>query len=274
MHWFLCVGWWISVGEPTPPDGAPVATDLYVAKCASCHSVGQGDRVGPDLKGATERRDPAWLRAMIAAPSRVLDTDPAARALLAKYNNVRMPDLGLSDQQVEELVTLLTHCSRRDCDLKGKFRPVTEAVESDVLLGRALFDGDVSAQGGAPACVSCHSAAGSEAPMGGGTLAKDLTFAFGRLGDEGLDAALRNPAFPVMNKVFAAASVTEQEAFALRAFLAQANRSAGAAEAKPLSVPVAGVAVAGGVMVALNAAWGRRLRGVREPLVNNKERRS
>ena len=36
------------------------AIDLYVAKCASCHTVGKGDRVGPDLAGVHTRRDAAW----------------------------------------------------------------------------------------------------------------------------------------------------------------------------------------------------------------------
>ena len=39
------------------PSGGPdpAAVDLFVRKCASCHTVGEGDRVGPDLKGSVEQ---------------------------------------------------------------------------------------------------------------------------------------------------------------------------------------------------------------------------
>ena len=38
---------------------------LFQAKCAKCHTVGRGDRVGPDLKGVSERREKAWISGFI-----------------------------------------------------------------------------------------------------------------------------------------------------------------------------------------------------------------
>ena len=31
------------------------------AICNACHSIGEGKKIGPDLKGVTERREEAWL---------------------------------------------------------------------------------------------------------------------------------------------------------------------------------------------------------------------
>src|SRR5262245_56003459 len=34
---------------------------LYTKICAPCHTIGVGDRVGPDLRGVTQRRDRGWF---------------------------------------------------------------------------------------------------------------------------------------------------------------------------------------------------------------------
>src|SRR6267378_583028 len=44
---------------------------LFKKLCAPCHTIGVGDRVGPDLRGATERRQRAWLTRFIRTPEKV-----------------------------------------------------------------------------------------------------------------------------------------------------------------------------------------------------------
>jgi mono/diheme cytochrome c family protein len=252
-----------------PSDQADPTVDLFVRKCASCHTVGKGQRVGPDLKGALERRDRAWVERFVKAPSTMLDSDPTARQLLAQLGGVRMPDLGLSDREVTALADLVARCSAEPCDLAGTFTPVTTATAADVSRGRDLFLGREALRSGAAQCVSCHTVRGAGGGIAGGLLAKDLTHAFGRLGDQGLDAALKSPAFPVMGKVFAAHPLQPDEVFALRAFLHDANRGEPAAE-DSLSLPIVALLGTAAVLIALNAAWARRLRGVRLPMVHRK----
>lgn len=81
---------------------------LFSQKCSKCHTVGKGDRVGPDLKNVHEQRERKWLLGFIRQPSSFLDTDPLAQELLKKYNNVRMPDLDLTTQEAETLVDYIT----------------------------------------------------------------------------------------------------------------------------------------------------------------------
>jgi protein SCO1 len=81
---------------------------LYATRCAACHTIGEGDRVGPDLAGVTAARDGAWLTRFIAAPDRVLESgDPVARALYAKYKQVNMPNLSLNEADVAALIEYL-----------------------------------------------------------------------------------------------------------------------------------------------------------------------
>ncbi len=251
--------------EPQPPAEIDPRIELFVAKCASCHTVGKGDRVGPDLSGVHTRRDRAWLQQMIQTPSSMLSSDADARNLLLEYNGVKMPDLGISAEDVSSLIDLVAECSDAPCVLAGQFVAVGEATEVEIGRGRDLFVGNETFIGGGVACMSCHTVRGMESAVPGGTLGVDLTHAFARLGDEGLDVALKNPVFPVMNKVFADHPLETDEAFALRAFLNEANSNP-TADTSALSLPLFGLLVAGAVMVFLNAVWGRRLRGVRQPM--------
>ena len=78
---------------------------LFVKACASCHTIGQGDLVGPDLKGVTARRDRTWLSRFLQAPD-VMRTkqDPIAVALAARFPGVSMPNLGLSATDAADLL--------------------------------------------------------------------------------------------------------------------------------------------------------------------------
>ena len=216
--------------EPAPGP----AEELFARKCGSCHTVGKGVRVGPDLKDAHKRRSRAWLLGFVKQPSALLDSDADARNLLAQFNGVRMPDLGLSNAEAATLVDLIVRCSTEPCSLAGKFTAARLATKQDVARGR------------------------------------DLTNAFARIGDEGLDAALAQPAYPLMNKVFALHPLDPAEAFALRAFLYQANLGGEPARDATLSVTLFGGLGAAVSVVALNAAWRRRLRGVRKPLTQRR----
>lgn len=244
----------------------PVTVELFVRKCASCHTVGKGVRVGPDLKGAVDRRGRPWVERFVTAPSAMLDTDPQAREMLGRFNGVRMPDLGLSAAEVTRLAELVALCSAAACDLQGTFTPVMQTTPQHVARGRDLFAGRVALQNGGPPCLSCHTARGTNAGIAGGSFAVDLTNVYARLGDQGLDAALRAPAFRVMGRVFTPRPLTAEEALTLRAFLYDSNRAPVASE-EALSLPLLGGLGALAGLGVLNAIWARRLRGVRSTLV-------
>ena len=81
---------------------------LFIKACSSCHTIGKGDRVGPDLAGVTGRRGHEWLKEFIARPDKVIGRgDPVALSLLQQYRGVRMPNLGLSDQDATDVMAYL-----------------------------------------------------------------------------------------------------------------------------------------------------------------------
>jgi len=81
---------------------------VFSSKCAACHGLGGGAKIGPDLAGITRGRDRAWLARYIAAPEKLRqEGDPTATALAARYTQVRMPDLQLSDRQIRDVIEYL-----------------------------------------------------------------------------------------------------------------------------------------------------------------------
>ena len=86
---------------------------LFKSRCTACHTVGNGDRVGPDLLNVTTLRDRTWLARYIATPDLVLASgDPIAKALFARYKDVRMPNLSLSTEEVDALLPYMEQLSR------------------------------------------------------------------------------------------------------------------------------------------------------------------
>jgi protein SCO1/2 len=78
---------------------------LFSTRCAACHTIGNGDKIGPDLLGVTNVRDRAWLARMIADSNKLIDEkDPIATALFQKYKGIRMPKLDLPDTDVNTLI--------------------------------------------------------------------------------------------------------------------------------------------------------------------------
>jgi len=82
---------------------------MFSKYCAACHGIGSGDKVGPDLQGVTNVRDPKWLKDFITAPDKKIDEekDPIAVALFEKYKHVRMPNLYLIPQDVDSIIGFL-----------------------------------------------------------------------------------------------------------------------------------------------------------------------
>ncbi|RTL81422.1 MAG: c-type cytochrome [Hyphomicrobiales bacterium] len=88
--------------------GAAPGQAMFTKLCTPCHSIGGGDRVGPDLAGVVERRPREWLEEFIMFPDRMRQRkDPETMALLARYPKALMPALGLTPQDTSDIIEFL-----------------------------------------------------------------------------------------------------------------------------------------------------------------------
>jgi protein SCO1/2 len=109
---------------------------LYRRLCAGCHTVGKGDRAGPDLAGIIGRRDGVWLTAFLANPEKMRrERDPIAVALAAKYPHVRMPAFGLSKEDTSDL---LTYVAGLESQQGNRQRPLEPLLRLTTHEGRIL----------------------------------------------------------------------------------------------------------------------------------------
>jgi protein SCO1 len=86
---------------------------MFRNACAACHTIGGGDRMGPDLAGVNQRRDSEWLEKFIVAPERMRATgDPTALALDARFPGVTMPNLHLARDEVRDILDFIDERSK------------------------------------------------------------------------------------------------------------------------------------------------------------------
>jgi mono/diheme cytochrome c family protein len=199
----------------------PDPAAMFTRKCSGCHTFGKGDLVGPDLKGVTEKHSRRWLISWISSSeSAIRSGDPAAIALFTKYRQQRMPDQNLSGDEVAALLDYFAS-GGPEADARKKTRRANTATAAEIDLGRSLFLGEQPLADGGASCSSCHRL--TETASRGGNLGPDLTRAYARFQDKGLAPLLERGCFPRVGHVGARNSVTDQESFALRAFLRQAT---------------------------------------------------
>ncbi|HOA75120.1 MAG TPA: cytochrome c [Phycisphaerae bacterium] len=246
----------------------------FKQNCVSCHTIGGGRLVGPDLKDVTTRQSKEWLAKFIRDPQAVIASgDAYAKKILGEAGGVVMPAIpGMTDAVARSLVDLIeSESALAQSQFKGVQVSDRPFLPADVEQGHALFTGHVPLKNRGPACLSCHALPEAGA-LGGGTLGPDLTKAYERLGGrKGLSGWLSAPATPTMQAVFKSAPIDSEEILPLVACLQEAarNNAAVAAGHGRLAFVITGTALAVAGLVLMNRIWRGRLRGIRSLLVEN-----
>lgn len=256
----------------TPQAGLSNGKSLFDQKCSACHTIGGGRRVGPDLKGITETRSQEWLTGFISDPEKMFSSgDPAATQLLQEFGGIRMPNLGLSSQQISDVLAYIKSQSGAPSapsapQTAQAATPQAPPTPGSSTEGGQLFTGNVSFTNGGAPCKECHMIRGIPFPNGG-TLGPDLTGAYSKYGETGLSSVLATLPFPTMTPVFRNHSLTAKEQSDLEAFF---KASATAPPARSLT-RVSAAILAGGVFIVLlilaSVTWRNRLTAVRKALV-------
>ncbi|MEZ5344227.1 MAG: c-type cytochrome [Pyrinomonadaceae bacterium] len=248
---------------------------VFETKCYSCHSIGGGDKQGPDLKGVTERRTKDWIHEFTRSPMAMSKKDPVAADLFKKYSPTIMPDQALSDEELAAIVELIRNLSAKNemfvpagAKLARQIRP------GDVAGGWQYFTGQKRFENRGTSCITCHSVS-SVGSFGGGTLGPDLTAVNIKYRDPELILILQNPNFPTMTEMFRDHKLTDEEIVQLFAYLQNAK------QVNP-NAPVVATAASGSIdpkflvsgfaltilsLVGLNLIWRKRHKAVREEIV-------
>lgn len=84
--------------------GAQSGESLFKSNCASCHTIGRGVAVGPDLKDIQNRHEEAWLLKWVrSSQAMVKEGDTSAVRLFNENNKVVMPDQTLNDAEIKSV---------------------------------------------------------------------------------------------------------------------------------------------------------------------------
>ena len=251
----------LSTGASFDRQTADQGQQIFQQKCASCHTVGGGKLVGPDLQGVTGLRDRQWLKEFILDPNSKFDSgDPLATQLLAEYNSIRMPNMGLTSADADAILVFLESSISAP-----EPTPTVSNGVGDAAAGQSYFMGQTPLANGGTACNACHSIRGSGL-LDGGTLGPDLTQVLARYGEPGLIAAISTINFPTMIGIFATKPLTSQEVADLVAYFSETN-----AQPAPVKTKTGlYLGIAGGIVVILFAVlflfWPRQRQSISEKL--------
>jgi hypothetical protein len=88
------------------------ATVFRSKGCDMCHAFGKL-RAAPDLAGIMERRDPAWTKKWLQETNMMIETDPQAQDMVKQWKGYKMPEIKLSDREVDGLFHFFAQESAR-----------------------------------------------------------------------------------------------------------------------------------------------------------------
>jgi cytochrome c2 len=89
----------------------------WKTNCSTCHSIGMGDKIGPDLGGISKRRKMDWIVKFMQYPDGMIQgdpeekgyekADPIAKALWVVYKKALMAEQDLTKDQIKKMIAYI-----------------------------------------------------------------------------------------------------------------------------------------------------------------------
>jgi cytochrome c2 len=177
-----------------------VGTKVFVDHCLDCHTIGEGELVGPDLSPLVD-----WAPGDMVDALKRMEDEEFIEPLSGDQKSALVLFMAKTDA-----AGLLKEASTPSEDIGEQKAPLV----GDPEQGRALFFGENRFSARGMACGACHQA-GRE----GGNLGPDLQGIGERMSHVVLVSACTNLAFPVMKAAYADHKLGEQEVVDLVAYL-------------------------------------------------------
>ena len=193
----------------------------FKESCSSCHTIGRGKLVGPDLANVEKIRPVDWILKFVKSSQTVIHSgDKYADSLFKAYNQMIMPDHPtFTDDQIKGILAYITAQSSAPTTATS----TVAALPGNSNRGRNLFDGKIRFTNRGAACNSCHNV-DMKGYISGGALGKDLTHAITRLSAPGVAGIVSGLPFPQMKETYSKRPVTSQEIADITAFLTTADK--------------------------------------------------
>lgn len=223
------------------PTGADASAVLFSQRCGGCHTVGKGALVGPDLKAVN-----SWNISELEATVKRMESFAGP----LKAEEVKALVEFLHDPQNQERVKV---------EDARAVAATAESMPSSPEVGQQLFIGKQALVNGGISCISCHQVEGH-----GGTMGKDLTDAYEKLGKAALISTCEQPAYPVMKAIYREHPITRQEALHITKYLSSLKGGTGARPDWPFALIGSGCAAL--LLVAIMFSYRGRNRGARSRL--------
>ena len=247
---------------------------FFKQNCSSCHWIGGGQLIGPDLKNVEERKDRDWLARFIVNPKAMIDAkDPYALKIQAEAKGVLMLQVpGMTEKMANTLLDFIAAESMLDSSqFAGKVVALGPYSEEDATSGLQLFTGRTRLANKGPGCLSCHTINAGGSSLGG-RLGPDLTAVMERLqGRAAISAWLAAPPTSTMKAVFQDKPLEEKEIQYLVAYFESVSDKQGYnfdSFIVWMSAVFCGLGGSVFGIVLFSGIWSNRFRAVRRPLVN------
>ncbi len=225
-------------GPATVPEGVSLTPsqqrgmELFntTAICFTCHSIGRGKVIGPDLVNVHERHDDEWLVKFIkSSQTMVKNGDPAAVKLFNENNKIPMPDTppNVTESDIRSIIDFIKVASANPGQAPAASTAAAPAAApaadddggGDADHGKKLFTGLVRFKNNGPTCIACHQVKDDKA-ITGGSLALELTLEYSQKGGAAfIGNILSTTPFPAMQEAYGKRPLTEGEVADLTAYL-------------------------------------------------------
>ena len=151
---------------------------LFNKHCKACHTIGGGNKVGPDLAGITSKKDFDWLVKFVKSSKDLIASgDPDAVAIFEEFKKTPMPSHSNSVAEIKAMLDYIASGGVSPGGPEIEKKEMSMVFEPDAEKGRKLFTGELAFANGGPGCIACHSVRRNDVSFGG-LLAMDLSVSY------------------------------------------------------------------------------------------------
>lgn len=253
------------------PGVAQDASQIFSEKCASCHTIGKGPLVGPDLAASKFQPDAQIEASVKRMQNQAGPLEPGEISALVQYlkggANSAPPSTSTAtsaggsgdSQKTAPTKTVVDSGKSEPGAIEQPQQPVKGDEPGSVTAGEELFSGKRSLKNQGMACAACHSVTGASSAG----LGPDLGAIGIKMNTAALVVASEKTPYRVMKNAYKNNLVTHDEAVDLAAYMSTLK---GTSARRPIQVELIGFIGAAILIAAVAFGYRNRNKSARDKL--------